>query len=153
MKRLIGLVMVLHKDFFTTTSLSDYTWVQFYEGGGGGGGLNSSVGSVLGWLSCVMHCSRFDPLWGFLDGWMPVTKTHPACSMHHPWRWNVTSSMVRLKNGDIRKNLTQNGEPQRCSWGTQKKKKKTLREMSSLKGFAMSDRQDSHPARRTGLIT
>ena len=28
-----------------------------------------------------------------------------------------------IKNGHIRKNLTQNGEPQRYSWGVQKKKK------------------------------
>ena len=39
-------------------------------------------------------------------------------SIHHPQRWNVTTSMVGLKNGHIRKNLTQNGEPQRPSWGT-----------------------------------
>ena len=32
--------------------------------------------------------------------------------------------MVGLKNGHIRKNLTQSGEPQRYSWGTHKKKKK-----------------------------
>ena len=31
--------------------------------------------------------------------------------------------MVGLKNGHIRKNLTQNGEPQRYSWGTQKERK------------------------------
>ena len=43
-------------------------------------------------------------------------------SMHRPRRRNVTTSMVGLKNGHIRKNLTQNGEPQRHSWGTQKKK-------------------------------
>ena len=30
----------------------------------------------------------------------------------------------KTKNGHIRQNLTQNGEPQRNSWGTQKKKKK-----------------------------
>ena len=29
--------------------------------------------------------------------------------------------MVGLKNGHIRKNVTQNGEPQRCSWETKKK--------------------------------
>ena len=31
--------------------------------------------------------------------------------------------MVGFKNGHIRKYLTQNGEPQRHSWETQKKKK------------------------------
>ena len=40
-------------------------------------------------------------------------------STHHPRRRNVTTLMVGLKNGHIRKNLTQ-----RYSWGTQKKKKK-----------------------------
>ena len=43
---------------------------------------------------------------------MPATKTP---SMHHPRRWNVTSSMVGLKNDDIHKNLTKNGEPQRLA--------------------------------------
>ena len=41
--------------------------------------------------------------------------------MHHPWRQNVTTSRVGLKNGHICKNLTQNGEAQRYSWGMQKK--------------------------------
>ena len=60
-------------------------------------------------------------------------------NMYHPRRRNVTTSMVGLKknkqtkqtnkqtknknkNGQIRKNLTQNGEPQKHSSGTQKKK-------------------------------
>ena len=45
-------------------------------------------------------------------------------STHHPRRRNVTTLMVWLENGHIRKNLTQSGEPQRYSWGTQQKKKK-----------------------------
>ena len=45
-------------------------------------------------------------------------------SMHHPPRRNVTTSVAGFKNGHIGKNLTQNGEPQRSSWGMQKKKKK-----------------------------
>ena len=44
-------------------------------------------------------------------------------STYHPRRRNVTTLMVGLKNGHIRKNLTQSGEHQRYSWGTQKKKK------------------------------
>ena len=36
--------------------------------------------------------------------------------MYHPQRRKVTISMVGLTNGHIRKNLTQNGEPQRYSW-------------------------------------
>ena len=44
-------------------------------------------------------------------------------SMHHPQRWNVTSSMIGLKkHSHIGQNLTQDGEPQRYSWGLQKKK-------------------------------
>ena len=45
-----------------------------------------------------------------------------ALSMHHPRRRKVTTSMVGLKkqankqNGRLRKNLTQNGEPQIYSW-------------------------------------
>ena len=41
--------------------------------------------------------------------------------------------MVGLKNGHIGKNLTQNGEPQRYSWGTQKKKKKRTTESRKAK--------------------
>ena len=40
--------------------------------------------------------------------------------------------MVGLRNGQIRKNLTQNGEPQRYSWGTQKKKRKDHKKKSLL---------------------
>ena len=56
-----------------------------------------------------------------LDGWMPTTKN--TSSMYHPRRWNVTTSVVGLRTGHIRKNLTKSGEPQRYSWGRQKKKK------------------------------
>ena len=31
-----------------------------------------------------------------------------------------------IKNGHIRKHFTQNGEPQRYSWGKQEKKKKVI---------------------------
>ena len=44
-----------------------------------------------------------------------------ANSKPHPRRRNVNTTMVGLNNGNIRKNLTQNGEPKRSSWGTQKK--------------------------------
>ena len=46
-----------------------------------------------------------DPDVHVLDGWMPATKNTP--STHHPRRRNVTTLMVGLKNGHIRKNLTQ----------------------------------------------
>ena len=36
--------------------------------------------------------------------------------MHHPQRWNVTTSIFGLKNGHMRKYFTQNGWPQRYSW-------------------------------------
>ena len=39
----------------------------------------------------------------------------------HPRRRNVTTSVVGLRNGHICNNFTKNGEPQRSSWGTQKK--------------------------------
>ena len=41
-----------------------------------------------------------------------------------------------IENGHIRKNLTQNGEPKRYSWGTQKKKEeKKKKKNDKLKGF------------------
>ena len=51
-------------------------------------------------------------------------------STHHPRRRNVTTLMVGLKNGHIRKNLS--GEPQRYSWGTKKKKKKNSKRLHSM---------------------
>ena len=45
-------------------------------------------------------------------------------SMHHRRRRNVTTPMVGLKNGHICKNLTQNGEPQRSSWGTRGRRRR-----------------------------
>ena len=45
-------------------------------------------------------------------------------SIHNQRRRNVTTPMVGLRNGHIRKNLTKNGEPQRYSSGTLKRKKK-----------------------------
>ena len=52
----------------------------------------------------------------------PATRNN-AIGGKDPRRRNVTTSMAGLKNGHIRKNLIQNGEPQRYSWGTQQKKK------------------------------
>ena len=44
-------------------------------------------------------------------------------SMHHPRRWNVTTSMIGLKNCQICKNLTlKNGEPQRSSWESRRRR-------------------------------
>ena len=43
-------------------------------------------------------------------------------SMHRPRRRNVTTSMVGLKNSHIRKNLTQNSEPQRYIAGERRRR-------------------------------
>ena len=48
-------------------------------------------------------------------------------SMHHPRRLNVTTLMVGLKKTvTYAKISSQNGEPQRYSWGTQKERKKEI---------------------------
>ena len=52
---------------------------------------------------------------------IPSTETE----IKHTLRENVTTSMVGLKS-HIRKILTQDGEPQRYSWGMQKKKKHNI---------------------------
>ena len=58
---------------------------------------------------------RLTRLWHSCPRWVNVgNKDTP--SVHHPWRWNVTTSIAGLKNGHIDKNLTQNGEPQRYYW-------------------------------------
>ena len=46
-------------------------------------------------------------------------------STHHPRRRNVTTLMVGLKTVTYAKISPKNGEPQRYSWGMQKKKKKS----------------------------
>ena len=61
-----------------------------------------------------------DPDIYVLEGWMLATKTHPACTIHKDGIWLL--QLLDSKSGHIRKNLTQNGEPQTYSWGTQKKK-------------------------------
>ena len=48
-------------------------------------------------------------------------------NMHHPRRRNAVTSMVGLKNGDMRKNFTQNSEPQRYSWERRKEEEGCLR--------------------------
>ena len=53
-------------------------------------------------------------------------------STHHPRRRNVTTLMVGLKTVTHAKISPKNGEPQRYSWGTQKKKKKTPGGLSIL---------------------
>ena len=45
-------------------------------------------------------------------------------STHHPRRRNVTTLMVGLKKATYAKISPKSGEPQRYSWGTQKKKEK-----------------------------
>ena len=59
-------------------------------------------------------------------------------SMHHPRRRNVTTSVVGLKNGHIRKNLTQNGEPQRYRRGTQQQQQNEWKKGYMHLGFIFS---------------
>ena len=46
--------------------------------------------------------------------------------MQHPRRWNVTTTMVGLKTATYAKNLTENGEPQRYSRGTQRRRRRNM---------------------------
>ena len=67
-----------------------------------------------------------DPDVHVLDGWIPATKTHPACTIHEDGMWlpqwlHKSKDKTKQRKGHIGKNLTQNGEPQRCSWKMQKK--------------------------------
>ena len=77
------------------------------------------------WTHVFHRTDSKDPDIHVLDGWMRASKTHPACTIHKDRMW--TASMDGLENGQVCKNLTQIGEPQRYSWGTQKNKKKSLR--------------------------
>ena len=64
---------------------------------------------------------KFKRSWCSCSGWVNAgSKNTP--SMHHPRRWNVTTPMVGIESSHRCKSLTQNGEPQISSWGTQKKK-------------------------------
>ena len=47
-----------------------------------------------------------------------------TASMRHPQRWNVTTSMVGIKNSYIHKNLTQNGISHRYSWEYRREEEK-----------------------------
>ena len=79
--------------------------------------------------------------WHWCPRWVNAGNKN-TLSLHDPWRQNVTTSMVGLRNGHIRKNLTQKGEPRRYSWKTQKKKKKS---MDSLKEEEWSKRVSDIP--------
>ena len=62
------------------------------------------------------------------DGWMPATKTHPACTIHEDGmrllQWlDQQQQQPKKKKKKSKQKSRQNGEPQRNSWGTQKKKK------------------------------
>ena len=61
------------------------------------------------------------PLMGTSSSEWPIYIYIYVCvHVYHPQRRNVTTSMFGLKNDHMRKNLTQNGEPQRSSWGSRK---------------------------------
>ena len=113
---------------------SNLLWAEFFPEGGifpwswHGFWLRSPPNS-FGWeykpRSCL--CTHAfhrndskDPDIHALDGWMLATKhTQHAPSM----KTECDYLNGWIKNSHIRKNLTQNDEPQKYSWGTQKKKK------------------------------
>ena len=72
--------------------------------------------------------------------------------MHHPRRRNVTTSMVELQKGHIRTNLTQNGKPQRSSWGTQKQKKKKKKKKEEEEERE-EEEEEEEEARSADLVT
>ena len=85
---------------------------------------------------------------------MPATKNTP--STHHPRRRNVTTLTVGLKKTKTvtyAKISPKSGEPQRYSWGTQKKKKKKKVRSRSLQMPIEYWRSNMHPitASKTGL--
>ena len=59
---------------------------------------------------------RLKRLWHSCLKWVNAGNKNTP-SMHHPRRRNVATSVVGLKDDHIHENLTQNGEPQRYSWG------------------------------------
>ena len=65
-----------------------------------------------------------DPDIHVLDGWILAAKTHPAWIIHEDWMW--LPQWLDLKNGHIRENLTQNGEPQRYSWEWRRREKREV---------------------------
>ena len=84
-----------------------------------------SVKSLLGCLQraeCVCPC-RYTAVHSLTLGGRAFSTDSPCFPPFwplmrelHPRRRNVTTSMVGLKIGHIRKNLTQSGEPQRYNW-------------------------------------
>ena len=73
---------------------------------------------------------------------MLATKTLSACTIHEDG--NLTTSMVGFKNGHIRKNLTQNGEPRNIAGKAEKKRKEEEEETNST----WPSRADSSQCRR-----
>ena len=65
---------------------------------------------------------RLKRSWHSCPRWVNASNKNTP-SMHHPQRWNVTYLNEWIKKRSHMENLIQIGESQRCSWGTQKKKK------------------------------
>ena len=59
--------------------------------------------------------------------WWQSSKSDTHTQQKHTQHAPSTKTECGYLNGRIRKNIIQNGEPQRYSWGTQKKKKKKQR--------------------------
>ena len=63
-----------------------------------------------------------------LDGWIPATKTHPACTIHEDWMW--LPLWLDFKNDHIRTPTPapppppKNGEPKSYSWGRRRRRKR-----------------------------
>ena len=81
---------------------------------------------------------RLERSWCPYLRWVNVSNKNTP-SMHHPQRRNVTTSVVGLKNDHMHKNLTQNCEPQRSSWGAQKKALPFKQTASLLRPLAWSN--------------
>ena len=69
-----------------------------------------------------------------------ASNTHTP-SMHHPLRWDMTTSVVELKTVTYTKISPQNGAPHRYSWGTQKMKKKKKKK-KTLYGNAEEEEEE-----------
>ena len=79
---------------------------------------------MYGQCTHAFHCTDSkDPDVHVLDGECRQHK-HTQHAPYTKTECDYLSGWTEKENGHIRKNLTQNGEPQRPSWGTKKKKKK-----------------------------
>ena len=70
-----------------------------------------------------------------LDGWMPPTETHPACTIYEDGMWSPHWLHFKKKRVTYTKISPQNGEPHRYGWEHRRRRRGRWTVLSSWQGL------------------